>query len=349
MSSTTKLSITRWYTTEIQNIMHGFGDSSRPMAESAYLIEEVVHQQMSQLLYEVNNIANIRGSKIVGLEEVLFLMRKDKVKLARLLRYLSIKDLKGKTSKYNQDDNPDDIQSSDLPQLESKYQPSNQPQSKRIKLCYDFISSIDQTGELLSAFNEDFFDEIRHQRNLRMDRMTFNMTKAQYLRYSEARQANFANKEKPKRFKEWLLKNDSQDLKLNAYAWEIFQYLAYETVAEIVDIALLVKQDRQIQDNDPVSGLISSKMRNPDYPMFTVPSFSQKNATAQPKDAGDNDDDISGQSAKRMKIDTTESFATSNSITPCDIREALRRFNQPKGVFSVMEKCYTKSPRVLCL
>lgn len=93
-------------------------------------------------------------------------MRKDKVKLARLLRYLSIKDLKGKTSKYNQDDNPDDIQSSDLPQLESKYQPSNQPQSKRIKLCYDFISSIDQTGELLSAFNEDFFDEIRHQRNL---------------------------------------------------------------------------------------------------------------------------------------------------------------------------------------
>lgn len=36
--------------------------------------------------------------------------------------------------------------------------------------------------------------------------------------------------------------------------------------------------------------------------MFTVPSFSQKNATAQPKDAGENDDDISGQSAKRMKI-----------------------------------------------
>jgi transcription initiation protein SPT3 homolog len=59
------------------------------------------------------------------------------------------------------------------------------------------------------------------------------MTRGQYFRYSEARRANFANKARPNKFKDWLFKDYLQEIKLNTYALEILQYLAYETVAQV--------------------------------------------------------------------------------------------------------------------
>lgn len=153
-----------YFVAEIQNIMHGFGDHPRPLAESAKLIEEIVHQQMTQLLHQALQVANMRNSRFIGLEDVLFLMRNDKVKLARLFRYLSVKDLKSQVVKSKALDGSDNGEDLSIPVSLSADRKSTQ--TKRVKLCYDFISSIDQTGDLLTAFDEDFFDEIRHQRNL---------------------------------------------------------------------------------------------------------------------------------------------------------------------------------------
>ena len=41
-----------------------------------------------------------------------------------------------------------------------------QPVSKRRKLCYDFLSTIDQTGELTDLFDDDGTDDIKHERLL---------------------------------------------------------------------------------------------------------------------------------------------------------------------------------------
>lgn len=38
--------------------------------------------------------------------------------------------------------------------------------TKRIKICYDFLSSIDHSGQLTAAFSEDCFDDIKYKRNL---------------------------------------------------------------------------------------------------------------------------------------------------------------------------------------
>lgn len=103
------------------------------------------------------------------MEEIVFLMRKDRLKLVRLLRHLSLKDnapnlgsLTGMTAAEEH---------SVLYGHEGQEvgMPSHQDvgtKTKRIKICFDFLSSIDQNGELLSAFSEDSFDEIKHKRNL---------------------------------------------------------------------------------------------------------------------------------------------------------------------------------------
>lgn len=75
-------------------MMHGFGDSSEPLLESAKIIEDVVLQQMKTIVKKACEIADRRaGSKksnIINGEDLIFLLRKDKAKLQRLLRYLGV-------------------------------------------------------------------------------------------------------------------------------------------------------------------------------------------------------------------------------------------------------------------
>lgn len=75
-------------------MMHGFGDSSEPLLESAKIIEDVVLQQMKTIVKRACEIADRRaGSKknnIVNGEDLIFLLRKNKVKLQRLLKYLGV-------------------------------------------------------------------------------------------------------------------------------------------------------------------------------------------------------------------------------------------------------------------
>lgn len=73
-------------------MMHGFGDSSEPLDGSVKIIEDVVLQQMRAIVRKACEIADRRaGSKktnIIQGEDLLFLLRKDKIKLQRLVKYL---------------------------------------------------------------------------------------------------------------------------------------------------------------------------------------------------------------------------------------------------------------------
>lgn len=75
---------------EIRQMMHGFGDSSEPLIESAKIIDEIVLQQMRTIVNKASQVAEERGSNVVIAEDFIFLLRKDKVKLQRLIKYLGI-------------------------------------------------------------------------------------------------------------------------------------------------------------------------------------------------------------------------------------------------------------------
>ncbi|XP_074603008.1 transcription initiation protein Spt3 [Brevipalpus obovatus] len=321
------------FTSEIQSIMHGFGDCPRPMLESACLVEEIVHREMVELLQQAAIVAAKRNVRSIGLEDILFLMRKDKVKLARLIRYLVVKDFKAGASSIEEEVDGSATISSAL--SESK------TMSKRKKLCYEFLASIDQTGELLAVFDEDFFDEIRYKRNLRMDRITSKMTQNQYLRYSEARRANFSRKIRPEQFKEWLCLNESSDMKLNAYALEVLQYLAYETVAQIIDMALLVKQDTDRSRYDPVSGLLprvqSSSLPQSDAYSSPITSNFHGYARSNRSEAFFDETSFGNKRARNSESKGPHlEISIRDCITPQDIKDALRRYNQPMGSASLV-------------
>ncbi|KAJ8315480.1 hypothetical protein KUTeg_007630 [Tegillarca granosa] len=266
-----------WFTSEIQQMMHGFGDCKKPLHDSALLVEEIVHQQMEVL-----------------------------VKLRRLLRYMDLKDMKSLALKGI--DEEEAIEQGDK---------SGAPVKRRRKQCYDFLSSIDQTGELVALFDDDGTDEVKHERLLRAELLTRGMDPKQYLDYTEARQVNFSKKYKSLRFRDWLLTRINLEIKPNPHAMEIVSYLAYETVAQ-------------------------SPPTTPTNTTVTQSNILSVDSTASNK----------SKAKKRKKSGHPSSveLSTAKAIKPSEIQEAMRRYGHCVGPFASQRNMNAVSPksRLLC-
>ncbi|XP_073938126.1 transcription initiation protein SPT3 homolog isoform X10 [Castor canadensis] len=276
-------SMMAWYLT---GAWFSLGDARRPLHETAVLVEDVVHTQLVNL--QAAEVSQLRGARVVSAEDLLFLMRKDKKKLRRLLKYMFIRDYKSKIVKG--------IDEEDL--LEDKLSGGSNT-NKRQKIAQDFLTSIDQTGELLAMFEDDEIDEVKQERMERAERQTRIMDSAQYAEFCESRQLSFSKK--ASKFRDWL-DCSSMEIKPNVVAMEILAYLAYETVAQLVDLALLVRQDMVTKAGDPFSHAISA-------------TFIQYHNSAE--------------STVACGVE-----AHSDAIQPCHIREAIRRYGHRIGPLS---------------
>lgn len=120
------------------------------------------------------DVAAQRGSRSVGIEEILFLMRKDKRKLVRLIRHLKFRDATPAAGHA-----VDDLFASEPPDVK--------PSLQRVQICRDFLATIDTNGDLLTVFDDEFFDEIKHERNMvrNTERNTVQTVQAQFRHSSE--------------------------------------------------------------------------------------------------------------------------------------------------------------------
>ncbi|XP_062303618.1 transcription initiation protein SPT3 homolog isoform X1 [Osmerus eperlanus] len=304
---------------ELQSMMFALGDARRPLHDTAALVEDIVHTQLINLLQQACEGAVLRGSRVISAEDILFVMRKDKRKLARLLRYMQFRDYKSKVLKNIEDEEP----------LESD-RSTVAGGNKRQRLMVDFLSWVDQTGEFLSLTNT--LDEIKQERLERLERHSRNMDPAQYSEFCESRQLSFAKK--ASKFRDWL-DCSSLEVKPNAVAMEILSYLAYETVAQIVDLSLLVKQDMSPKTG-PFSHVIAANYihyhsntevkKDPDSPENTPPSTPSSSHSSKSLPQGNGESSRSRQ-RKRKKSSTVSAEPLSGAIQPCHIREAIRRYN----------------------
>ncbi|XP_050393479.1 transcription initiation protein SPT3 homolog isoform X1 [Patella vulgata] len=364
-------SLNNWFTTEVQHMMHGFGDCKKPLHDSAFLVQDLVHKQMANLLQQAAEVASTRTSRFIGIEDIVFLMRKDKIKLRRLLRYMKVKDTKALALRSAGLEEEENQEASEKPPPAGSV-----PMYKRRKVCYDFLSSIDQTGELIALFDDEGFDEIKHERMVRAELQSRNLDTKQYAEFCEARQSGFSRKYKFQRFKEWLMAGVNVDIKPNPHALEVISYLAYETVAEIVDLALIVKQDMRATVSDPMQKTLPQLCHNyhdaenlvksavgglgspsgQQSPPSTPSTPSIQASTAAPP-LLTNQTSVSSnksKSKKRRKSGQTSNIESQGDkvIHPSDIQEALRRYGQSIGPFASTTKVNTMvSPKqnLLCL
>uniref|UniRef100_A0A672NQ29 SPT3 homolog, SAGA and STAGA complex component n=2 Tax=Sinocyclocheilus grahami TaxID=75366 RepID=A0A672NQ29_SINGR len=323
---------------KLWQMQFALGDARRPLHETAALVEDIVHTQLVNLLHQAAEVALLRGARAISPEDIIFLMRKDKVKAHQYETLPQHKSLAFIFMDYRFD----------------KYSSSSSV-NKRQRLLQDFMSSIDQTGEFLTLVEEEEVDEVKQERLERIEKVTRNMDSSQYSDFCESRQLSFSKK--ASKFREWL-DCSSLDVKPNAMSMEILSYLAYETVAQVVDLALLVKQDMTPKTGDPFQHAISatfiqycnssaeaaSTKKETDSPENTPPSTPSGPLTGhQGKmhsmaqgNGGPNQDGSSKVKQRKRKKSAAAcgTEAQSSAIQPAHIREAIRRYSHKIGPLS---------------
>ncbi|XP_060045895.1 transcription initiation protein SPT3 homolog isoform X3 [Erinaceus europaeus] len=204
------------------------------------------------------------------------------------------------------------------------------------------------------------------RKDKRAERQTRIMDSAQYAEFCESRQLSFSKK--ASKFRDWL-DCGSMEIKPNVFAMEILAYLAYETVAQLVDLALLVRQDMLTKAGDPFSHAISATFIQhhnsaegscvkpyPDSPESTpppTPTAPSSGSQHSGKTTGSLGNGSTGQdSAKPKQRKRKKSTAAcgveahSDAIQPCHIREAIRRYGHKIGPLSPFTISFSLTERL---
>ena len=335
------------FVSEIQSMLYGFGDSRRPNADTTTLVDVIVRQQMTAALTKAIEISYQRGADgTVGVEDIAFLMRKNPIKVQNLYRHLTIKDMAGNATVGG-------APTSDI------YGVLNASDNRRAKRCKDFLLSIDSEGGLLSqALNDELHDEMRTERLKRFDRLTRDMDERRYAEFTRARQVSFLghNMKFASKFQEWILTglrsvepvmdNDEYScsasqpsnetkVKIDRSGLEALAYTAYETVGQLVEMALLVRRDMEAgYSNDHGQGLESFGMDPVMRHSSTIAYNTQFPMVQQPLSATDDDQ-------RRLLNLKEEDSVCTRPIEPSHIREALRRLTlkpKPLQLFSRLQQ-----------
>lgn len=217
------------YYNEISLMMYGFGDSHKPNPETVRLVESIVLKQLRAI---VNEALKYWDGKALKGEDLVFLLRHNKVKMQRFVRFLQNKAVKNK-----------------LKRLTTEVEIDEKPKHKLI----DFIEKIDETGEFTDLSE---VDEIKVERQIRADRISQALDEKKYMDFHKARCASFkVVGQGMEHLRLWI--DPKRDINFKPEALDVLSYFAYQTVAELTDYALLVREDMR-SGTDPLKHLPGS-------------------------------------------------------------------------------------------
>lgn len=246
------------YKTEIQHMMFVSGETGDPPTEVTTIIEQIVQGQVIEMLRRATELAHRSGLRSIGIEHLIFLIRHDKPKVSRLLSFLAWKEVR-KNVKDNDDKQggggADDFAAEDLGPAgpagpdagganASKARNSNKKAT--VKLPWDVASYysvvIPERDDDEGDEEEEELNTANLQRLKNADERTKHMTKDEYVRYSEYRQASFTFR-KGKRFREWAGFGIATDGKPSDDVVDILGFLTFEIVQTLTEEALKVKAE----------------------------------------------------------------------------------------------------------
>lgn len=154
---------TKKITHHICMMMYGFGDSHEPNPETVRLVENILQSQLKTIVNEA--MKKGEGNKVVRGEDLVFLLRHNKYKMQRFVRYVQHKD---SMKMKNLDTSVIDLD------------PDKPPNS-----LLEFIESIDETGEFMDLSE---IDETKVERMIRADRISRDLSEEKYIEFQKARQ-----------------------------------------------------------------------------------------------------------------------------------------------------------------
>lgn len=86
---------------DLRNMMHAFGDSYNPSNESINTMESILKQELQGFVTLCDYIASLSGSKTLEFQEPIFVLKNERSRLIRLLKYFSMWKLPYELHKWN--------------------------------------------------------------------------------------------------------------------------------------------------------------------------------------------------------------------------------------------------------
>lgn len=266
------------YRVEVQQMMFVSGETNDPPVETTSLIEDIVRGQVIEILLQATKTAASRGTRLIAPEDVIFLIRHDRAKVIRLITYLSWKDVRKNTK--------DEGGGTELlMEQESGAAPAND-QAKmitryrklKIRLPWEvqFMFSeqhLETAEEADEVDDEEKAATMASLKRLKMaDERTRNMTKEEYVHWSECRQASFTFR-KAKKFREWAQIAQICEFRPNDDVIDILGFLTFEIVCLLTEEAMAIKlaEERQIQKSLSQSGAIHKEIKRKRKYLFDKP------------------------------------------------------------------------------
>ncbi|KAJ3223985.1 Transcription initiation protein spt3 [Chytriomyces hyalinus] len=278
-------SLMRICNTEIAQMMFVFGDTSEPADETVALVEDLTRTQIGELIIQAVAQALKRSSKSLSPEDIIFLIRNDAKKVNRLKQYLSWKDVR-KNVKDKGAAGPTDVVQEDGEELLDNEPSKLKPRKMTVKFSWELVNSFSNLLEENSAFTDpssttttgddttattnidlEPSDSIMEDHEARAayeeqimrlkvaDEITRDMTREEYVYYSECRQASFTFK-KAKKFRDWSGLHVLYKNKPASDVFDVLGFLACECVARLTETALKVKKQWDLKDKNSRRGAL---------------------------------------------------------------------------------------------
>lgn len=253
------------YRVEILQMMFVLGEYNDPPIETTSLVEDIVRGQVIEILLQANKSAAARGTKSIAPEDMIFLIRHDKAKVNRLKTYLSWKDVR-KNAKDQETGAPESLLEGDANAggvgAGGAMGTGGNDSSKflkykklKIRLPWEIQFMFSEQHLETAEESEQVDDDEKAatvaslKRLKQADDRTKNMTKEEYVHWSECRQASFTFR-KAKRFREWAQITQLCDSKPNDDVIDILGFLTFEIVCSLTEEAINIKhlEERLLQD-----------------------------------------------------------------------------------------------------
>ncbi|CAF9923722.1 MAG: hypothetical protein GOMPHAMPRED_003431 [Gomphillus americanus] len=265
------------YRQEIQQMMFVSGEAGDPSTETTWMIEEIVRQQVVEILSQCNELANRRGVRTISVVDLFFLIRKDHAKTARLKDFLSWKDVR-KTARNDADEKGGEAEIDEVggegagtggPMVGDT---SKKNKRSKISLPWDIENFYSERVPERDDEEDDDQGESNYATLMRLkaaDERTKNMTREEYVHWSECRQASFTFR-KAKRFREWAGFGVITDSKPNDDILDILGFLTFEMVQTLTEEALKVKAEEDVYKSK-TGGDDNTKKRKRETGLFDPP------------------------------------------------------------------------------
>ncbi|KAF5023567.1 hypothetical protein F66182_4380 [Fusarium sp. NRRL 66182] len=252
------------YSSEIQQMMYVAGETRDISIETLTLVEEIIRDQVVLLLTTANELAARRGSRVFSINDIMFQVRHDSARIARLQTLLRWKAIRKKARVNDEKDQAELDAAEDVaeealsPAVDEA--PTKSTELPTALLPWDvefFFSEYPPGGEgdeqLLAESSAASLERLRWA-----DEMTKDMTAEEYAKYSDYRHASFTLRKK-KLFREWSGLGQIADNKKTDESVDIVGFLAIEMVKRLTDIALTIQQQelasQQRMTGQPLLGL----------------------------------------------------------------------------------------------